>query len=84
MKRSRLLILAVAATVATSAAPRRAVAASGGSVRYVHRYGSAPVPGRCADHRAARRWASFSAADFPIRDYGTEPSAADWRGVREP
>jgi hypothetical protein len=64
MKRSRFLIAVAAAACAQAAAPRLASAAAGGRVRIVRRYGRAPVPGRCANHRASRRWAGFTAADF--------------------
>lgn len=66
MQRSFFLVslstLAVAAT-----APRLATAQSERSVTRIRRRArvdGAGVPGGCANHRRARRWASFTAADF--------------------
>lgn len=67
MKRSRFLILALATSFVANAAPRLAAAAVGGRVRFVQRYAHASVPGRCANHRLALRWAGFTAADFDAR-----------------
>jgi hypothetical protein len=64
MKRSRFLIATLAAACVQASAPRLASAAAAGRVRSVRRYGRAPVPGRCANHRAPRRWSGFTAADF--------------------